>query len=276
MWKLSRPRIDFSPLTLGPAYEAKNNLISVKTGPLAGKQLQLSAEVSSTRADFFLTPFSSQVSPDPILAACGHCHFDRNHKSGLETLYDIFVRPDFRRSGIATLLLRLSFRRLLTRSRQCWFAIRKLMKVDTRRRELHNIGIGLLAVKLGFRPEPDLERILRAERVQACEILPATTESPPGLLLHLRDLPGVVVAAELFSDPEGKVRPVVETDHYRRFFNPELLAKKAREGSWIVGNIDYLLSHDTTEHFARHLADSPEEYRLFLRSLAAGAKHQKS
>lgn len=261
LFRRSRP---FRPLRLGPACDFTGNEVTVRSGPLAGRRFGLHQVVTPLKADF--TMFAPVPGPS---AVCGHCHYDRDPKTGLETLWNIVIHPDYRRKGLAGLIVRHSLRELLAGSRQTWFAVRKLMKVDTRRPELHNIGIGLLALRLGFRPDPELDAVFTPGNIREMHLLDATPDSPPGLMLHLKRLPGVVVAAGL--DPEtGK--PFTDPDRYRRFLSPQQLWRRAGEGAWLIGNVDYLLDRANIELCCRHLASSGGELRRFGRSLAAGAR----
>jgi ribosomal protein S18 acetylase RimI-like enzyme len=285
MVALFRRKPAFEPLSFGPDWEKTAATVAIRSGPLAGRQFNLEAQVAQTRADFTLSPVSNPQPPIPdpqslprsqapdSSLVCGHCHFDRDPETGLETLFDIFVRPDFRCKGIASLLVRASFRELLSRGRQTWFAMRNLMQVDTRKPELHNVGIGLLAARLGFLPGPEFDRTLAPGRVESVAIIAGTAQSPPGLLIHLNRMPGVIVAAELEPGPgTARPRPVADVDRYRRFFSAEQLLRWARQGTWLIGNVDYLLALRNLELFCRHLAQTSEESRRFTRSLVSGAK----
>ena len=94
----------------------------------------------------------------------------------------------------------LSFRTLLEKGKRHWFGARKLMKVDTRRAELHNIGIGVVCLQLGFVPEDDVDQLLAPANIKSVDILLPTETSPPGLRLTLNRLPGVVVAGYISPD----------------------------------------------------------------------------
>ncbi|HDQ98844.1 MAG TPA: hypothetical protein ENN51_00955 [candidate division WOR-3 bacterium] len=145
--------------------------------------------------------------------------------------------------------------------------MRKLMQVDSDRRELHNIGIGIIGVRIGLRPELGLEEVLTGRNVKSVQLIAA---DPPGLFIELRRLPGIVVAAEF--DEDG--RPRSDLAYYRRLVNPAELARSARAGRAIIGNIDYFLDPGQVEHFCRHFADTATEYKTWLRALHAGARHR--
>ncbi len=268
---LSRRKTDFQPSPLGPEWTRTSSTVTIKSGPLADTTFELQQEIRPHKADFALLDGNETV---------GHCHFDRDPQTGLETLWDIFVHPDFRRKGLAALMVRLSFRELLLSKGRHWFAMRKLMKVDTQPRErltgmyhptvqLHNIGIGIICIRLGFLPEQELNRILVPKHVKSVEIAEPAATSPPGLLIHLNRLPGTIVAIE--TAPETG-RAVDRIARYRRFLSPERLLRQARQGETVIGNIDYLLALEKVEQFARHLAATPDEYRHFIKSLHAGAR----
>ncbi|UCG43359.1 MAG: hypothetical protein JSU73_01700, partial [candidate division WOR-3 bacterium] len=140
---------------------------------------------------------------------------------------------------------------------------------DTRRAELHNIGIGMVCLKLGFVPEDDLDRLLAPRNIKAIDILLPTETSPPGLRITLNRLPGVVVAG--YISPQTR-RPETDLAVYRRFVSPERLTRGARQGNAVIGNIDYRLAPGNIDRFCRHAADNPAEFSRFRKSLRAGAR----
>jgi GNAT superfamily N-acetyltransferase len=260
MFTLFRHR-PFNPIPLGPAWALSGSgRLTVKSGPLAGRTFDLVREILPHKADFYV-----KLDGDII----AHTHFDRDVETGLDIEWNIFVHRDFRGNGLSSLLVRLSYRRLLAEGRRHWFGMRKLLQVDTRHPELQNIGIGLISIRIGMRPESAAKTLLADGNVKSVDVLEASSTAPPGLLLHLDRLPGVIIAADI--DPQtGK--PYTEADHYRRFFSPATLLDNARAGTSILGNIDYYLARDNIDLFARHFADNDSEFRKFSRSLRAGSK----
>jgi GNAT superfamily N-acetyltransferase len=278
------------PAPFGPVYETTGtDRVSVKSGPLAGAEFRLEGGVAPTKADFALhalsgDPGTTDAGRDPA----AHCHFDRRPDSGEEILWDIVVRPDFRHRGLSTLLVRLTFRKLLEAGNRHTFSMRNLMKVDTevsryhlsapardedsvmraQRITLQNLGIGVLAVRLGFRPEPAAEQMLSPGKVKSVEVLDPDPPIPPGLLLRLDTLPGLVVAAVL--DPET-LHPVAEKSHYERFVSPSQLLRQAVNGTALLGNIDYVLPRAAIPGLAARLADTRAEARRFAAALERGA-----
>jgi len=276
----------------GPHYTVSGDRLAVSSGPLAGVVLRIERSASDRRADFSLyelagtsSPIADRQSPDPV----AHCHFDRDPETGTETLLSIFIRSEFRHRGLTTLLVRLSFRELLHTGKRHWFAIRKLMQVDSEGRNqtqapgapkpedpplsrisLHNVGIGLVALRLGFKPEPDLERLLAPGNVKAVQAIPPDPPSPPGLLLRLGTLPALLVAALI--DPETG-QPLTDTDAYQRFVSPKQLLRQALAGEAVVGNIDYILPRAALEPLASRLANDHAELRRFTAALCRGAQN---
>ncbi len=275
----------------GPHYTFAGGRLTTDSGPLAGTSMRVERSVSPTRADFSLyelggaSPTADRQPPEPV----AHCHFDRDPETGTETLLSIFIRSEFRHRGLTTLLVRLSFRELLHSGKKHWFAIRKLMQVDTEGRNqaqapgtpksensglpkisLHNIGIGMVALRLGFKPEPDLERLLAPGNVRAVQAVPPDPPSPPGLLLRLGTLPALLVAALI--DPQTG-RPLADADAYQHFVNPKQLLRQALAGEAVVGNIDYILSRTAIEPLAARLANDQAELKRFAASLRRGAQN---
>jgi GNAT superfamily N-acetyltransferase len=263
MMALFRRSPPFEPVPFGPKWDLDRGELSVRSGPMEGQRLELDSTVTRFKADYLFKQGDVTV---------GHCHFDRDPETGLEVLWDILVHPDHRGRGLSSLLVNVTFRDLLDRDRRCWFGMRKLMKVDTRRPELHNIGIGLISLRLGMRPEPTLTEILAPRAVKSFRLVSPTETSPPGLLVHLNRLPGTIVAARVNPDTG---RPETDPESYLRFVSPERLLRDAMAGRVLVGNIDYRLVPDAIETAARLLADTGSEFRSFTRALRAGAGRRK-
>ncbi len=260
----------FVPLALGPDTsepDPGDSDFTIRSGQLAGHSLRLEVAVQSRRADFFLWPTGHQEAPDSPIA---HCHYDRD-PDGTEILWDIFVHPDWRGKGLAALLVRLSLRRLLLNRRHSFrIRVRKLMQIDTGSGSrtavtlirLQNIGIGLIAVRLGLVPEPGLEEMLAPANISVLSIIPASEQSPPGYLFRLRQQPGLVTVCRL--DPDTG-RPVADESIYRRFVSPLQLCHDCRTGRAIAGNIDYELTPAGADHCFRRIAATSGEYQHLLR-----------
>ena len=275
----------------GPHYTIAGGRLTTDSGPLAGTTLRVERSVTPTRADFSLYELgsSSPIAGRQLSEPVAHCHFDRDPETGTETLLTIFIRSEFRHRSLTTLLVRLSFRELLHNGKRHWFAIRKLMQVDTEGRNqlqapgtpkpdnsplpkisLHNVGIGLVALRLGFKPEPDIERLLAPGNVKAVQAIPPDPPSPPGLLLRLGTLPSLLVATLI--DPQTG-RPLADADVYQRFVNPKQLLRQALAGEAVLGNIDYILSRAAIEPLAARLANDQAELKRFAAALHRGAQN---
>jgi len=282
--KEAGPALDLIPF--GHRCIVSAERLRVESGPLSGTTLRIERGISSARADFGLYRASNGSSSDPV----AHCHFDRDPQTGMETMWGIFVHAEYRHRGLAAVLIRLAFRELLASGRRHWFGIRKMMRVDTEgqsrtqpsgipriepqnpqtpRITLHNLGIGLLAVRLGLRPEPGLSNLLAPGNVKIIQALPAELPIPPGLLLRLESLPGLLVAALL--DPDTGL-PLTDPAAYETFFSPRQLLRQAMAGDAVIGNIDYILSRASIEPFAARLADDHAELRRFTAALRRGTR----
>jgi hypothetical protein len=278
------------PVPFGPRYDLSGDRLAIESGPLAGTALRIERSVSDTKADFVFFEIADRQSP--IENPVAHCHFDRDPETGTETFWDVFIRSEFRHRGLTTLLTRLTFRELLASGRRHWFAIRKLMQVDSEagrhqaqtpgnpkpeiqnpqspRITLHNLGIGLVALRLGFRPEPDIERMLGPGNVKAIQALLPDPPTPPGLLLRLGSLPGLLVAA--FLDPDTG-RPFCDVEAYERFVSPRQLLRQTFAGQAIIGNVDYVLPRTALGPLAARLANDHAEVKRFSAALRRGARN---
>ena len=269
---LLRPRPPQTrPVPFGPAHRLlAPDRIVIESGPLSGTEFKLDVRSGRREADFALLEPGATSSLEPV----AHCHFDRDPGSGLETLYSIVIRPDQRRKGLAALLVRLSLRELFGRGRRHYPRLRKLMVIepgDRHRPEsrsadlywgarpepsLHNIGIGVIALELGFVPAPETDLLLNPARVKSVQLAPATSDTPPGLLVRLGSQPGTVLAALVDQTTH---RPVADVARYQRFFSPRALYQQACAGQALLGNVDYVLPPGNISRIAARLADNPRQ-----------------
>jgi len=275
MFGLLRHAPPFSPLPFGPEYEMDSassvrpaagpvrRPVRLKTGPLSGTTLMFEQLILPHKADYAFYHGAMLV---------GHCHFDREPETGLETLWEIIFRPEYQRKGLAALIVRLALRELLLTGKRHWVAIRKLMQVDSApssRGPLPNIGIGIIAVKLGFVPKPEFAHLLATANIKSVQLIEPTDSSPPGYLIHLNCLPGSAVVT--YINPDSG-RPLADSEAYRRFLNPAEIYRKALIGEAVIGNIDYTLAQENISRFGRYLADTPQEFRTIVTVLQKGAR----
>jgi hypothetical protein len=128
----------------------------------------------------------------------------------------------------------------------------------------------MVALRLGFRPEPDLERMLSPGNVTVVQSLAPDPPIPPGLLLRINTQPGLLVAAML--DPDTG-RPYSDPEAYQRFVSPGQILRQAMSGQAVVGNIDYVLPRANLEQLAVRLADNRTELRQFTTMLRRAARN---
>jgi len=126
-------------------------------------------------------------------------------------------------------------------------------------------------LRLGFQTEQRLERLLAPGNVKAVQAIHRLfSPSPPGLLIRLESLPGLLVAA-LVDKETGK--PPADVREYERFVSPKQLLRQALTGQAVVGNIDYILPPAANEPFAARLANDRTELRRFSAALHRGTQH---
>lgn len=260
----------------GPVNEPNTVPVRVTGGPLSGTTLSFERHVQRHRADFALLLGDVRL---------GHYHFDRDGRRGLETMWEIIVAHEHQGKGLAALLVRLALRELLLTGRRHWVDMRRLMELDagirrpgddtgppTRagirtRTHITNIGIGIIAARLGFIPKPEYAAAFRSEMVTAVSLIEPEGNNPPAWLVHLKTLPGLASIVMLEPDIDGRLAPLRDLAAYRRFVNPAAEFRRALRGETLIGNIDYELSLSNLTRFCRCLCNTPAEYRAMRRRL---------
>ncbi len=191
LWRWFAPepqRLAYAPGLLGPAIEPlEGNKVRILEGGLTGQVFDLSTVLSEDEAHVFLHLDGKQV---------GHADIQRNTFEASIVLWNIVVQENLRNNGLASLMIRTGFRRMLELHKKPSFAIRmiRLIRPKDRVTKVQNIGIGIIARKLGFSPEYDLPALLVRDNIQVIEYLESDGVMPPGFRIVIKVFPLVLVA----------------------------------------------------------------------------------
>jgi GNAT superfamily N-acetyltransferase len=248
-------RAVWQPLRFGPDFEwLDDSHVRLTAGPMAGESLEVAAAIKPAEAHITLYHYGTSI---------GECHIERTPPGRGVVLWDVGVREEYRRRGLASLMTLAAFRRLLAVQSAATFRIRmvRLIKPSDKDIELQNVGMGVIASRLGFESELDVERLLKPDNVLGVDVLPAKGDFPPGLKILIRTDPLVLVAFVLDSDSK---KPVSDTGTYIR-----LLRNQADLYDWVakrlvvISNGDFRLREAGIDRFLGCIARDQREAREF-------------
>lgn len=156
------------------------------------------------------------------------------------------------------------FRELLGEQEEATFRIRMVrsLRAGGEGSGVQNVGMCVIASRLGFVPDLDLDAVLQPDNVLKTNLLPARDENPPGLELVLATDPLVLVC--LVLDPDTG-RPVRSTGVYFQLLReggvtPELV----RRGVITITNGNFKLPADSIGRFVNRIAVDADEAQQFL------------
>ena len=190
----------FDPKPFGPTLQRiDEETVRIEEGDLKGQVMKLTTQVTEDEAHVLLHQDGKQI---------GHADFQRNAMEASIVLWNIVVQENLRHKGLASIMARVGFRQLIELHKTASFAIRmlRLIKPSERITKIQNVGIGVIARKLGFSPEYDLQKLLRQQNIQVIELIPATELMPPGYRIVLKTFPLVLIAF-LVDQANGKPFP---------------------------------------------------------------------
>lgn len=180
------------------------------------------------------------------------------------TLFDAYIQNDFQMQGLASLMVHLLFRGQLLYTETKNFDIRMVMKASGEKEVIENVGMGLIALKLGFVPTLNCSEILTNNNVSSVDIVPADGNYPFGYKIALRSSPWTIIFVIL--DPVTH-KPIKDLSAYEHFIRPEDLVELVKTNRAVLGNIDYILNPNSIEQFVAYIAESEEEFNQFLKKL---------
>jgi hypothetical protein len=116
--------------------------------------------------------------------------------------------------------------------------------------------MGIIAARLGFRPELPLEDIIHEGNLTGIAAMPGDSASPPALKIMLRSFPSLLVAYVLNPDtmkPTSDLRPYLEIKQ-----DNDLIHTLLQQGLLLVKG-SYRLGDSGIERFVNALATDEEE-----------------
>jgi hypothetical protein len=247
----------WNPGRIGPRFEWLDYThLRLLDSSLAGREFELTTEILETKANIYVSTEGKQI---------GRTYIERDPPGKGVVLWDIAVKEQYRRKGIASIMTYVGFRELLSMQETAFFKIRmmRLMKPGDKNIELQNVGIGVIGNRLGFTPEFNVEKVLRPDNITGLEILPPKGDFPPSFKIVIKTFPLVLIAFVLDADT---LKPVDDFRTYVKLTKDEsVIYDWVRKGLIVIGNGNYWLRRDGLDQFVNHLATDEFEARVFRR-----------
>jgi len=243
------------PRRIGPRFRwLDHDNIKLVDGKLAGREFGVTTDIQRTTAGLVLTEGNERV---------GEVSIERNPPGKGVVLWDIGVRESLRGNGLAAIMTWCSFREMVLAQETSTFRIRMVrsFKAGENGTEVQNVGIGVIAARLGFEPELDLNQALDHRNITGVDIIPKQDATPPGLRIMLKSAPLVLIAFLLNPDT---MKPLSDDGMYVELRKDrDLMRDWALSGRLVISNGNYCLRRAKAERFADILATDAEEARLF-------------
>jgi hypothetical protein len=245
----------WTPHRIGPRFAwLDHNHILVIDGPLSERKFQLATDVQRDKAAIWLRENGSFV---------GRAQIERSPPGGEGIiLSNVAVGQRFRRSGLAAIMIWCVFRELLEMQESATFRIRmpRAVKPGTAVSEVQNVGISVIAARLGFGPELPVEEIVHADNIAGIAALPGDLDHPPALKILLRSYPFVLIALLL---SRGTMRPLSDYRTYLQLkHDGDRIQDWLRRGLLFVSS-NYCLRESGIRRFVNALATDEDEAVLF-------------
>jgi hypothetical protein len=250
------------PRRIGPHFRwLDHDNIKLVDGKLADREFGIRTYTLRNTAELVLTEGEERI---------GEVSIERDPPGKGVVLWDIAVRERLRGNGLAAVMTWCVFRGLVQVQETSTFRIRMVrsLRAGEKGVEVQNVGIGVIAARLGFEPEIDLTKVLDNRNITDIGVIEKQNGSPPGLRIILRSAPLVLIAFLL--DPDTK-KPLNDQRMYLTLSQDrELIRRWALSGRLVISNGNYCLRRAQAERFADLLATDAQEaqqFRLRVRGL---------
>ena len=250
---------DWHPKSIGPRFDwLAYDRIGIRDGPLAGREFEVETRLEERHAFIFTRDRGKSV---------GQASIERDPPGEGVVLWDIGVQPELRRKGLASIMTWIIFREMIENQPTSSFRIRMItsVKAGDKDVETQNLGICVVANRLGFTPEWDLKRLLARENVDRVEVMPPKGSSPAGFKILVRTYPLVLIAFLLDRDTH---RPVSDYGTYLRLSKDERSVQQwLKRGLLVVSNGNYVLRERGFGQFLNAVAIDAAEAHDFSKRL---------
>lgn len=248
------------PRRVGPRFEwLDHDHICIFDGPLSKRRFGLSTDIRHNAAKVLLHEDSHIV---------GQVEIERDPPGKGIILWDVAVREHLRGNGLATIMTWCAFRELLAIQDSVTLRIRMVrsLKPGPLGVGVQNIGMGVIAARLGFRPELPMEKIMRRDNITGIEVLAGDDGNPPALKISVRCFPLVVIAFVLSPDT---MKPISDNRIYHQLERDDHLIQSWLHQGLLFVNGNYCLHDSGVERFVNVIATDEEEAALFARKVQA-------
>jgi hypothetical protein len=243
------------PRRIGPRFRwLDRDTIRLVDGKLADREFGIQTDILRNTAELVLTEGEERI---------GEVSIERDPPGKGVVLWDIAVRERLRGNGLAAIMTWCVFRELVQAQEAATFRIRMVrsLKAGEKGAEVQNVGIGVIAARLGFEPELDVHRALDKRNITGVDVIPKQSGTPPGLRIMVKTVPLVLIAFLLNPDT---MKPLSEEAMYVELRKDrELMRAWALSGRLVISNGNYCLRRAKAERFADILATDVPEARLF-------------
>ncbi len=253
----TRPPLIFAPKRFGLVFEwVFHNQIRILEGEYCNEIFTIDKEEKDNQFQLHLRHQDCEV---------GHC-FAELGKNEIITIWDVVLEAAYQRKGLSELMVKLLLKELLARQKTTQFQIRmlQLFKPNQAEIKLQNIGMGVIAYKLGLSCEYNFTEFLEKGNINYIEVI-STETIGTAYKINLNCFPYTLVA--FLMDIE-KERVITNYDTYVKFraLN-EVLANFAYNRALIIGNADYVLKDEGINDFVNHLADNEKEAKVIYKKI---------
>lgn len=241
---------------LGPRFKwLRSNNIQITEGKLTNQVFEVICKIEPTKATLTLKLEDRTI---------GTAHADYEPTRFRTTLFDTYVQEEYQTNGLASLMVHHLFREQLIYTDTNSFDIRMVMKATGEKEVIENVGMGIIALKLGFEPDINYPELFAGSNVSGIDIIPAQNIYPYGYKLSLHSSPWTIVL--VLVDPVSQ-KPIKDINTYEHFVRPEDFAELVKTNQAILGNVDYILSKTNVEQFLSYIAENQKELQQFLRQV---------
>ncbi len=244
----------WQPAKIGPSFEwLDHDTIRVLEGGLAGKILMVRSEVLRYSATVSLYDGKNQI---------GIVSIERDPPGQGIILWDAGVKEAYRRNGLSAIMTWIIFRELISVQDRATFRIRMVRTVKSGENgvELQNVGMGVIALRLGFTPELNLEQIIRGDNIADFAVLLGTNDAPPALKITLNRDPFVLI---LFIVNPDTMKPTNNLRVYTEIRQDDAIIHEWAKQGLVAVNGNYVLKEERIDHFVNRIAVEEEEALVF-------------